>query len=277
MKNMKIGIFDSGLGGLEVLREIVKELPDYSYVYLGDTARFPYGSRSPNLVYKFTDQAVKFLFNQECQLIVLACNTASSEALRKIQQKYLLKRSDKKVLGVIIPAVEEAVEFTKNNRIGIMATEGTVASGSFGREIKKLKPSIGVFQNACHLLVPIIEAGEEDSIIAKLAIKHCIQPLLKKGIDTLILGCTHYGLLEKGIKNEIGEGINIISEGRVVAKKLKNYLERHSEINDLLAKNHEIKFFTTDLTDKFEILGSKFFGKKITCQKVENLVEKQDL
>ena len=170
---------------------------------------------------------------------------------------------------MIIPAVEAAVALTKNNRIGVMATEGTVASGAFEREIRKLNPSIEIFGSACPLLVSIVEAGEEGSEISKLAIKNYIQPLVEKDIDTLILGCTHYGLLEEEIKNEVGKEVNVISEGKIVAKKLEDYLKRHPEVDNILAKNHGVEFFTTDLTDKFKTLGSKFFGKTITPQKVE--------
>lgn len=160
MRNKAIGIFDSGFGGLDILKTIVKKLPKYNYVYLGDSARAPYASRSQDLIYKFTEQAVDFLFKQNCQLIILACNTASSEALRKIQQVYLPKHYPKRrVLGVIIPAVEEAVELTTNNRIGIIGTEGTVSSKAFVREINKLKPEVKVFQKACPLFCPIVEAG----------------------------------------------------------------------------------------------------------------------
>lgn len=272
MENSKIGVFDSGFGGLDILREIVNELPEYSYIYLGDTARAPYGSRSQDLIYNFTEQVVDFLFRQHCQLIILACNTASSEALRRIQREYLPKHYPKRrVLGVIIPAVETAKEMTKNNRVGVMATEGTVASGAFERELKKLNPTIEVFQNACPLLVPIVEVGEQDSEIAERAIKNYIQPLLKKDIDTLILGCTHYGLLEDKIKREAGQGIGVVSEGRVVAEKLKDYLKRHPEIENRFDRKQEIRFLTTDLTDKFKVLGSKFFGRAIIPQKPKKL------
>lgn len=269
LKRSPIGVFDSGFGGLEILREIARELPQYDYIYLGDRARAPYGSRSQEVVYGFTEQAVDFLFKRNCQLIILACNTVSSKALRRIQRGYLPKHyPDRRVLGVIIPAAEVAVEVTKNNRVGVIATEGTVNSGAFVRELVKLNPNIEVFQKACPLLVPIVESGEKDSKIARLALENYLKPLMEKDIDTLILGCTHYGLLKDEIRS-VGEGeVNIVSEGKIVAEKLRDYLKRHSEMEGLLSKDSEINFFTTDLSEKFKSLGSEFFGKKIIPKKV---------
>jgi glutamate racemase len=268
LKNNSIGIFDSGFGGLEILREIVKELPQYNYIYLGDTARAPYGNRSQEQIYDFTKQAVDFFFKRNCGLIILACNTVSSEALRKIQQEYLPEcYPEKRVLGVVIPAAEAAGE-TKNNRIGVMATEGTVRSGAFKRELKKLNAQIQVFQQFCPLLVPIIEAGEQGSKNTKIVLENYLNPLLEKKIDVLILGCTHYGLLENQIREIIGDKIKIISEGKIVAEKLKDYLKRHPEIENILAKNSEIEFLTTDLGHKFKTLGTNFFGKPINPKKV---------
>ena len=268
-KTKAIGVFDSGFGGLEILREIINKLPEYDYIYFGDTARSPYGSRSQELVYNFTLEAVKFLFNQNCQLIILACNTASSTALRRIQREYLPNNyPNRKILGVIIPVAEAAVEKTLNNQIGVIGTESTVDSAAFKREIKKLNPKIEVFQKACPLLVPIIEAGEKNSKITEFALRKYLNPLIRKNIDTLVLGCTHYGLLKEEIKKVIGDNINIVSEGKIVAEKLEDYLNRHPEIEKNLSKNSAIKFLTTDLTEKFKILGSQFFGKKISPEKV---------
>ena len=268
-KKGPIGVFDSGFGGLEILREIVKELPEYDYIYLGDTARAPYGSRSQEVIYRFTKQAVDFLFKHNSPLVVLACNTASSEALRRIQREYLPKHyPNRRVLGVVIPAAEAAVEATQNNRIGVIATESTVASGAFERELKKLSPGLQVFQNACPLLVPIIEAGEYNSGVADILIKNYLKSLIKEHIDTLILGCTHYGLLEAKIRKITDGKVNIISEGKIVAEKLKDYLMRHPEIESKLGKNSKIKFLTTDLTNKFKTLGSQFFGRQIKPEKV---------
>ncbi len=266
--NKFIGVFDSGFGGLNILRGIVKDLPDFNYIYLGDTARAPYGTRSQEVVYEFTRQAVDFLFSKNCELVIIACNTASSDALRKIQQEYLPKHyPGKKVLGVLIPAVEEAVQRTKNKRVGVMATEGTVQSGAFVRELTKLDPKIKVFQKACPLLVPLVEAGEHNSEVANFILQNYLRPLLQKNSDTLILGCTHYGILEKKIRVIVGPKVQIISGLKIVAEKLKNYLKRHADIETKLGKNRVIRFYSTDLTDKFQVLGSKFFGKTITVQK----------
>lgn len=271
-QNKSIGIFDSGFGGLTILRGIVQKMPDYNYIYLGDTARAPYGNRSQKLVYEFTRQAVEFLFKNNCELIILACNTASSEALRKIQQEYLTKNyPDKRVLGVLIPAVEEAVKKTKNRKIGVIATEGTVNSKSFIREINKINPDIKVFQNACPLLVPLVEAGEQDSKIADLALENYLRLPMKNKIDTLILGCTHYGILEKKIRKIIGSKIQIISEEKIIGRKLKDYLKRHKEIEEKIGKQKKIIFYSTDLTDKFQKLGSKFFSRKIKTRKIDLL------
>lgn len=267
-KKYSIGVFDSGFGGLQILKYIVKALPQYNYIYVGDMARTPYGTRSPELVYRFTKQAVDFLFKQKCWLIVLACNTASAEALRKIQREYLSRYyPNRRVLGVIIPAAEEAVKYAKA-RVGVIATEGSVASGTFIKEIKKLNPKIKVFQKACPLLVPIVEAGQEKGKAAEIILKNYIWPLIKKNIDTLILGCTHYGVLENQIKKIVGKRIKIIDEGEIVAKKLKDYLKKHPEIGAKISKNNKREFYTTDLTDKFKNLGSKFFGKKLCPKKL---------
>ena len=260
----RIGVFDSGFGGLTILKGIVQELPKYDYVYLGDTARTPYGTRSPEVVYEFTKQAVDFLFTHGSELILFACNTASSDALRKIQREYIPKRyPGKKVLGVLIPAAEEAVRVTKRGRIGVIATEGTVLSDAFPRELSKLDSRIRVFQKACPLLVPLIEAGEHRTPAARLILKNYLRPLLLKHIDTLILGCTHYGIIERDIRKITGKNVRIISEGSVVPRKLKKYLAGHSDVEQKLSRGGHIAFYSTAATNKFERLGSVFFGKKI--------------
>jgi len=197
--------------------------------------------------------------------VILACNTASSESLRKIQQAY---GADKKVLGVLIPAAEEAVKMTKNKKIGVMATEGTVRSGAFERELKKVDPQIEVFQQACPLLVPIVESGEQDSEKTEEILKEYLQPLLEESIDTLILGCTHFGILKNKIKRIVGEGVRVVGEGEVVPKKLADYLQRHQEIEKGLAKEGARKFYTTGDVEQFNELGSRFFGQEIKAEKV---------
>lgn len=267
-KKGSIGVFDSGFGGINILKSITKNLPNYNYVYLGDTARTPYGTRSTEIIYQFSIQAVDFLFKHNCELIVIACNTASSDALRRIQKEYLPTHyPNKKVIGVLVPTAETTALKTTNKRVGVIATEGTVNSGAFVREIIKLDPKIKVFQKACPLLVPIIEAGEQKSEMATLALQYYLAPLLKKKIDTLVLGCTHYGILESKIKKIVGPEIQIISEARLIPEKLTDYLAQHPEIEKKLGKQKIMTFYSTDLTKKFATLGSQFFGEKITAHK----------
>jgi len=270
IRNKSIGIFDSGFGGVFIMKGIVEKLPKYDFVYLGDTARVPYGTRSKDVVYKFTKEAVDFLFNNNCELIIFACNTASSDALRRIQKEYLPKKyPGKRVLGVIIPAVESALEMVAAKKVGVIATEGTVDSKSFIREFQKINPKIKIFQQACPLLSHIIEAGEQNSEIAYLALKKYLQPLLKKKIDTLILGCTHYGILEPKIRKIVGKNVRIISESRIMGKKLKNYLEKHPEIEKNLGRNSQQIFYSTDLTNRFSFLGKRLILKKYNYNKID--------
>lgn len=268
-RKYSIGVFDSGFGGLQILKHIIKELPEYDYVYLGDTARVPYGSRSQEVVLKFVTQAVDFLFKKDCQLIIFACNTASAKALRKIQREYLPKHyPDRKVLGVVVPAAEEAAKKSKNN-IGVIATSGSVALGVFVRELRKINKNLKICQQACPLLVPIVESGEEKSEITGIMLRKYLKSLIKNKIDTLILGCTHYGFLGNKIRKIVGKKVNIIAEEKIIGKKLKNYFERHPEIENKLNKNGKRSFYSTDITENFKILGSKFFGKQINVQKAK--------
>ncbi|PIP28229.1 MAG: glutamate racemase [Candidatus Moranbacteria bacterium CG23_combo_of_CG06-09_8_20_14_all_35_22] len=269
-KNKSIGIFDSGFGGLDIMKGIVRELPNYNYIYLGDTARVPYGARSEKVLYKFTKQAVDFLFKKNCEIIIFACNTVSSNALRKIQKKYIPKYYPrKKALGVIIPAVELAVQKTKNKKVGVVATLRTVESKSFLREFSKIDNNIKIFQKACPLLVPIIETGEIKTEKINEVLKNYIMPLIDKKIDTLILGCTHYGILKNKIKKIMGNNIKIIAESDIVAKKLKDYLRRHQEIEKKIGREKKRIFYSTGLVKKFEILGKQFYGEKIKVQKIK--------
>lgn len=268
-KNSPIGVFDSGFGGIAILKHIVRALPQYDYVYFGDTARTPYGTRSSEVVYQFTKEGIEFLFSKGCDFVILACNTASSEALRKIQREWLPKKfPTKKVLGVLIPAAEEAVSKTKNERIGILATTGTVRSESFVREIKKFNAKIRVFQSAAPLLVPFIEAGEEKSLAAEIMVQKYLAPLIRNRVDTVVLGCTHYGIIESLIQQNCGGNIRVLNEGPVVAKKLKTYFTRQKEIEKKITKNKKIIFYTSDDAGIFEKFGSRFFGKKIRGEKV---------
>ncbi len=260
-----IGVFDSGFGGLAILKDIVKQLPQYHYRYLGDTARSPYGSRPSETVLKFTKQAIDFLFKEDCELIIVACNTASAEALSEIQQHYLPKKhpNGKRVLGVIVPTIEHVAELPGVERIGLLATEATVASNAFGRELKKIALHGRLYSVAAPLLVPLVEAGERDAFVRDTILRRYLAPLLKKRIDTLILGCTHYGHLEKPIRKILGNKIRITNEGPVVAKKLEEYLFRHPEIESRLSKTRRADFFTTDKSERFDRLGKIFYGKKI--------------
>ncbi len=247
---MNIGVFDSGYGGLTVLKEFLKLLPQYNYIYLGDNARTPYGTRSFETVYKYTLEAVKKLFKLNSQLIIIACNTASAKALRSIQQNDLPNIAPKRrVLGVIRPSVEAIADFTKTKNVGVLATSGTIASNSYYIEIKKIHPNIKVFQQHCPMWVPLVENNEHNSKGADYFIKKCIDKLLSKNsyIDTIILGCTHYPLLINKIKKFLPQNITILSQGEVVAPSLKNYLKRHPEIETKLTKNFKRKFFTTDV------------------------------
>jgi glutamate racemase len=267
-KNKSIGIFDSGFGGLNIMKEIVRMLPKYDFVYLGDTARMPYGNRSKKEVYAFSTQAVDFLFKKKCELILFACNTVSSDALRKIQREYVPKKyPNKKVLGVIVPVAELATAESKNGRIGVIATKGTVASGAFPRELLKINGKLKIYQQACPLLVPLIEAGEHESEKVDNVLKKYLKFLVTKKVDTLIFGCTHYRILERAIKKIAGKHIALVSEAEIVAKKLKEYLKRHPEIEKKLTKQHQKTFYSTDLTKNFEVLGSQFFGQKIKAHK----------
>ena len=252
------------------MRGIVKNLPGYNFIYLGDTARVPYGTRSKDVVYRYTREAVDFLAGHNCGLIIFACNTASSDALRKIQHEYTpQKHAETKALGVLIPAAEIAAKKSKNRKIGVMATQGTVKSGSFVRELSKIDPKIKIFQKACPLLVPVVENGEQNSAFTEIILRKYLKPLTDKKIDTLILGCTHYGILESKIKKIVGKNVEIISQPRIVAEKLKDYLKRHPEIEKKLSRKGQRVFYSTDLTDNFQILGSKFFGKKIEVKKAD--------
>jgi len=257
---MKIGVFDSGLGGLAILKEIIKVMPNYDYVYLGDNARVPYGGRSPEIIYQFTKEAVDFLFNKNCKLIILACNSATSTSLRKIQKEYLPKKwPDRKVLGVIRPAVEKIAELD-SKKVGIIGTHATINSKSFVLEIKKLSPMTQVFQNPAPLLVPIIEEGEIDWQGTEMILKKYLGLLTTKKIDTLILGCTHYGLMVEKIKKVIGSKIRVVTEGKEVAVKLRKYLNKHKEIEIVLSKKGNKKYYVTDLNERYKKMTELFMN-----------------
>ena len=261
-----IGVFDSGYGGLTILKEIVKELPQYSYLYLGDNARSPYGTRSYETVYQYTLQCVEWFFSQGCSLVILACNTASAKALRTIQQKDLATIApDKRVLGVIRPTTEVLGQYTRTNKVGIVGTIGTVQSQSYPIEIAKFYPNIKVYQEACPMWVPLIENNEYDSEGADYFIKKHLQHLLQqdKDIDTLLLACTHYPLLIEKLQQFTPSHISILSQGEIVAKSLADYLQRHPAIENKCLQTGSLAFYTTDDTKDFDNKARIFWGNKV--------------
>lgn len=264
-----IGIFDSGYGGLSVFKEIKKQLPQYDYIYLGDNARIPYGTRSFETVYEFTKQCVFKLFDLGCNLVILACNTASAKALRSIQQHDL--PPGKKVLGVIRPTTEIVKEFTTSNQVGILATTGTVKSESYKIEINKFYPEIEVFQHDCPFWVPLVENNEIHTDGAKYFVEKDVEKLLKQSpdIDTIILACTHYPLLLPVIEQFVPKHIQIISQGPLVAKSLEKYLEVHPDIASKSSKNGSMQFYTTDDPLDFESKAEIFFGTKIKAKHIK--------
>lgn len=276
-KNYKpIGVFDSGYGGLTVLKEFLKKLPDYDYIYLGDNARTPYGTRSFETVYNYTLQSVKKLFEMNCHLIILACNTASAKALRTIQQNDLPKIAPlKRVLGVVRPSVEALNKLTKSNKVGILGTNGTVVSNSYPIEINKLYPYIETFQEACPMWVPLVENNEHQNSGADYFVKKNIENLLSKdkNIDTIILGCTHYPLLEKKIKKYIPENVTLISQGEIVAESLIDYLKRHPEIEINCSKSQIRHFYTTDSTQIFDNNAGIFLENTIKIRSEKITIE----
>lgn len=267
---MAIGIFDSGYGGLTILKEIRRLLPEYDYIYLGDNARAPYGSRSFDIVYEFTLQAVKELFARGCPLVVLACNTASAKALRSIQQKDLpLIDPSRRVLGVIRPTVETVPPMSASGHIGLLATPGTVASHSYRLELEKMAPRMKITELACPMWVPLVENNEADGPGADYFVSKYIGKLLESDpeIDTIILGCTHYPLLLKKIRAAVPPHIRIIAQGDIVAESLADYLRRHPEIESRCGKSGKMEFLTTENPDKFSSMASIFLHTPVEAVK----------
>lgn len=267
-----IGIFDSGYGGLTVLKEIVNKLPAYDYVYLGDNARAPYGNRSFETVYQYTLQCVNWFFRQQCSLVILACNTASAKALRTIQQIDLPKIDPaKRVLGVIRPTAEVIGNYSTTKEIGVLATSGTVASGSYIIEIEKFSPGTKVYQQSCPLWVPLVENEEYNKPGADYFVQKGINQLLEQsaGIDAILLACTHYPLLYDKIRSYTPPQIRILTQGEIVANSLANYLERHPEIDNRLSRGGGRVFYTTDSTEDFDRHAGIFYGEPITSRHVD--------
>jgi glutamate racemase len=267
LNNKPIGIFDSGYGGLTVFRSIFQQLPAYDYIYIGDTARAPYGNRSFQTIHQYTLECVQWLFKQGCPLIILACNTASAKALRTIQQQDLQKEDpSKRVLGVIRPTAEVIGNYSKTKEIGVLGTKGTVQSESYLIEIGHFFPGLKVYQQACPLWVPLIENGEYDKPGADYFVEKYLGQILAQSanIDTLLLACTHYPLLQEKIKQFLPENIQVVSQGDIVAKSLIDYLQRHPEMENKLSRTGTQQFFTTtDETADFDHYAEIFFSTPV--------------
>lgn len=272
MEQGPIGIFDSGYGGLTVLKEIITELPEYDYLYLGDNARAPYGTRSYETVYQYTLECVQRLFDMGCPLVILACNTSSAKALRTIQQNDLPRLDpSKRVLGIIRPSAEVIGDFTSSGHIGILATPGTVASESYLMEIRKFFPGLKVFQEACPMWVPLVENNEHYNPGANYFVQKHMDNLLRKSsyIDVILMGCTHYPLLLNKIRQFLPAGVRVLEQGRIVAKSLADYLKRHPEIEARCSKKRTYQFFTTNSVETFERQGSNFFGQPVRAKHLD--------
>lgn len=269
-----IGVFDSGLGGLTILKQIVNTLHEYDYIYLGDNARAPYGPRDFATVYQYTLEAVKWLFDQGCPLVILACNTASAKALRTIQQKDLhFIDPQKRVLGVIRPTAEVIGDFSKSHEVGILGTQGTINSGSYLLEIEKFFPKTNVYQQACPSWVPLVESGEFKGDAASFLVKECLDKLLEQSpdIDTILLACTHYPLLIDKIRAQLPREIQVVEQGKIVADSLLVYLARHPEMEKSLSKsttNTSILFYTTGDANSFADKATSFWGNRIEATRI---------
>ncbi len=266
-----IAVFDSGYGGLTVLDKLRKTLPEYDFLYFGDNARTPYGSRSFEIVYEYTLQAVKKLFSMNCHLVILACNTASAKALRSIQQRDLpIIAADRRVLGVIRPSVEVVPGYTSTKKVGVLGTVGTVQSLSYPMELKKQSNELEVFQEACPMWVPLVENGEGDSDGADYFIKKNVDQLMvqNKDIDTIILGCTHYPLLIHKIKKYLPQSVHVISQGDIVAASLHDYLKRHPEIDEKCSRGGNTAFYTTENVEKFKQTAGYFLNEDIKVNQI---------
>jgi len=273
MDDAPIGVFDSGYGGLTVLKELVGALPDYDFMYLGDNARTPYGTRSFDVVYRYTLQAVKYLFDRGCPLVILACNTASAKALRNIQILDLPTLvPDNRVLGVIRPSVEKVSEITQNGHVGVLGTVGTVVSESYPIELEKWSEGKvkSTVQEACPMWVPLVENNEIDSEGADYFVRKNIESILAKNkeLDTLILGCTHYPLLSEIIQKYVPKEIQILKQGDIIAEKLVDYLRRHPEMEKRLTKGGGLEFQTTELASFFEAKATLFLDREVEATTV---------
>jgi glutamate racemase len=271
MASSPIGVFDSGYGGLTVLRALVDRLPQYDYLYLGDNARAPYGNRSFETVYRYTLQCVEWLLGQGCPLVILACNTASAKALRSIQQNDLERLDPKaRVLGVIRPTAEVVGNFTNSNCIAVLATNGTIQSKSYEIEIEKFFPGLEVVAEACPMWVPLIENNEHNGPGADYFVKKHVSSVLSKHpeVGAVLLACTHYPLLRDKIRQYVPEGVQVLAQGEIVAESLEDYLRRHPEIETRLTRETERRFYTTDSAKEFEEKATVFFGERVDANHI---------
>lgn len=267
-----IGVFDSGYGGLTILQELRDRLPGYDYLYLGDNARAPYGNRSFELVYRFTLESVKALFDRGCHLVILACNTASAKALRTIQQNDLPAIDPtRRVLGIIRPTVESLASLTRSGHVGILGTKGTIASRSYEMEAAKLQSGLTVVGHPCPMWVPLVENGEGASDGADYFVKKDIDQLMAadREIDTVILGCTHYPLLINKISRYLPEGVEPVRQGAIVAESLADYLRRHPEMERRLSRGGTATYLTTEQSEKFTDMASLFLGEPVTASHID--------
>lgn len=265
----KIGIFDSGLGGLTILKEIVKTIPNNEYIYLGDNKNMPYGDKSQDKIFNLTLAGVEWLFKNGAEIIILACNTASANALRRIQQEVLpIKYPNKRVLGVIIPTIEEIKKYTESEHIGILATKATIESKIYEIEMEKQKPEIKIIPQAGGSLANLIELHNDNELFTEL--KRVTDELLTKddSIETVILGCTHYALIVNKIKHILPKHVRIVEQGKPVATKLVNYLNRHSEINNILSDSSLLNFYTTSDSDDVKQLMAYFYGEDLSVSTI---------
>ena len=269
-----IGVFDSGYGGLTILRDIVREMPRYDYVYLGDNARTPYGTRSFDVVYQYTREAVAKLFDMGCRLVILACNTASAKALRTIQQQDLPRMdASRRVLGVIRPSVEAVAGYTRNGHVGVLATKGTVSSESYLLEIAKIHSGkeLTVTQVACPMWVPLVENNEIDTPGAAFFVRRHVDELMAADplIDTVILACTHYPLLRRVIDRYVPPGVRVMQQGEIVAESLKDYLRRHPEMEGSLSRGGEVRYYTTEKEGMFDRMAAMFMQADVVSRHLE--------
>lgn len=267
-----IGVFDSGYGGLTILREIRRRLPEYDYLYLGDNARAPYGTRSFDVVYRFTLEAVQYLFSRGCRLVILACNTASAKALRTIQQNDLPAIDpSRRVLGVIRPTVEAIGSISKSGKVGVLGTSGTVSSRSYDMEISKLYPQFSTVSQACPMWVPLVENHEAEKPGADYFVEKYVSELLEESpdIDTIVLACTHYPILYPKIRKSVPEAIRVVTQGDIVAESLADYLRRHPEMASRCSRGGECRYLTTENPEKFTDLANVFLSESVKVDHID--------